>query len=92
MPSGLNVTALFHARCYMSSTPAVGTLFTDPAMTDTTPDFNSVQSLCNTVSAPFVNLRIRTNASRQIRARLTTSASDVYFTLVTDGWIDRRGR
>ncbi|MCB1412592.1 MAG: DUF2793 domain-containing protein [Xanthobacteraceae bacterium] len=92
VPSGLNVTALFHARCYMSSTPAVGTLFTDPAMTDTTPDFNSVQSLCNTVSAPFVNLRIRTNASRQIRARLTTSASDVYFTLVTDGWIDRRGR
>lgn len=93
VPPGVNVIAVFHARCYTTtSASAIATLFTDPAATDTVPDFNIAQQIGNTTLSPFVNLRIRTDTARQIRVRSSFSDSGVGFTLVTDGWVDPRGK
>ncbi len=93
VPPGINVTAIFHARCYTTTlASAVATLFTDPAATDTAPDFNNAQQIGNTTLSPFANLRIRTDTSRQIRVRSSFSDSGVGFTLTTDGWVDPRGK
>jgi hypothetical protein len=93
VPPGINVTAIFHARCYTTTlASAVATLFTDPAATDTAPDFNNAQQIGNTTLSPFANLRIRTDTSRHIRVRSSFSDSGVGFTLATDGWVDPRGK
>ena len=93
VPPGINVTAIFHARCY-TTTPssAVAAIYTDPAASDTAPDFNNAQQIGNTTLAPFANLRIRTDTARQIRVRSNFSDAGVGFTLVTEGWIDPRGK
>lgn len=93
VPPGINVTAIFHARCYTTTAAsATATIFSDPAATDTAPDFNNAQQIGNTTLSPFVNLRIRTDTARQIRVRSNFSDSGVGFTLVTEGWIDPRGK
>jgi hypothetical protein len=93
VPAGINVTAIFHARCFTTTAAsATATIFTDPAATDTAPDFNNAQQIGNTTLSPFANLRIRTDTARQIRVRSSFSDFGVGFTLVTDGWIDPRGR
>ena len=93
VPLSINVTAIFHARCY-TTTPssAVAAIYTDPAASDTAPDFNNAQQIGNTTLAPFANLRIRTDTARQIRVRSNFSDAGVGFTLVTEGWIDPRGK
>jgi hypothetical protein len=93
VPPGVNVVAVFHARSYTTTAgSAVATLFTDPAIADTTPDFSIAQQIGNTALSPFAQLRIRTDMSGRIRVRLNFSDSGVAFTLVTEGWADRRGR
>jgi hypothetical protein len=93
VPSGVNVFAIFHSRnSTVTASTAVATIYTDPAITDTAPDFTNSQQIGNTTLSPFANLRIRTNTSRQIRVRQNFSDASVGFTLVTEGWVDARGR
>ncbi|WP_296741460.1 hypothetical protein [Mesorhizobium sp.] len=93
VPPGINVTAIFHARCSTATaSSAVATIFTDPAIADTAPDFFNSQQIGNTTLSPFANLRVRTNTSRQIRARSNFSDANVALTVVTEGWVDTRGR
>jgi hypothetical protein len=93
VPSGINTFAAFHARCYLTTAGgAVATIFTDPAQTDTAPDFTNSQQIGNTSLSPFSNIQIRTNTSRQIRIRSNFSDATTNLIVVTDGWIDARGR
>lgn len=92
-PLGVQCEAIIHSRSSTSTaSSAVATIYTDPAQTDTVPDFNNSQQIGNTSLGPFANLRIRTDTSSQIRVRLNFSDALVQFTLATDGWVDRRGR
>jgi hypothetical protein len=93
VPLGITSTAIFHYRTAVTTAAsAVATICTDPAQTDTAPDFNNSQQIGNTSISPFTNIRIRTNASSQIRVRLNFSDANTGFTLVTDGWVDTRGK
>lgn len=91
IPSGINIFPIFHARTLtVTASSAVATIFTDPAASDTAPDFNNSQQIGNTSISAFSNLRdVRSNTSRQIRVRINFSDANVTTTVVTDGW---RGR
>lgn len=93
VPMGVNVFAMFHARTITTTTSsAVATIYADPALTDTAPDFNNSQQIPNTTISPYANLRIRTNVSAQIRMRSNFPDSTVTQFLETDGWVDTRGK
>lgn len=86
-PLGLKLPAIIHARGSTTSTP-IATLFTDPAMADTVPDFTFAQQLSNSAFAPYAQLQIGTDVQSQIRARSNLSDANTLLTIVTEGWID----
>lgn len=98
LPTGLNVEALINASARLSSANSLTALFTDLAITDTAPSFEtastgqlSVQGSTATDVASG-QLRIRVNTSAQIRARLSFSDAGTRLHVATQGWYDRRGR
>jgi hypothetical protein len=93
-PLGINVVAIFHSRgATGTAATAIATIFTDPAQTDNgVPDFTTAQHIANTTLSPYAQLRIRTNTSSQIRTRSNFSDANTAFTLVTEGWVDTRGK
>lgn len=94
-PLGINAISKFHARINSSVATFTATLFTDPALTDTTPDIVYAQQIGNTSLSPFAQLQIRTNTSSQIRYRVAQGsgvAADCNVVIVTEGWIDTRGK
>lgn len=98
VPAGIGVTALLHGHMLDNSATAarVG-LITSLGQADTAPTAGGIGQFQTTgasgsVFASCGGLEIPTNTLRQIRARLSAADTDLYLRLVTDGWLDTRGR
>jgi hypothetical protein len=96
VPAGIQVDALIAAHIIDSTaTVAFAVLLTSLDQTDV-----AATGSLYTFAIPAtggnggngVTARIRTNTSRQIRARLSDSASDITLEIFTSGWIDPRGK
>lgn len=86
-PLGLKLIAIFHGRGTTTTSP-IATLFTDPAMADTVPDFSFAQQLSNSTLAPFVSLQVGTDTLSQVRTRSNFSDASTTLFIITEGWID----
>ncbi len=102
VPSGVNVLAMFNAT-YDSGASNVTSLLmylSDLAANDeapvvaAVPDFTFGFAYGSTATEIIIGgtTQVRTNTSQQIRYRVNFSAASTQFTIVTLGWIDRRGR
>lgn len=90
VPVGIKVEAKLLAKI-ATSAAGEGVLVTSPDVTDAAPNASAAPGM-NVITAPaWTPLPpIRTNTSAQVRYR--ASASTVDTLIVTQGWIDRRGR
>jgi len=98
-PSGIKVNALITVVLLTdNATETNHCLITSLDQTDTAPS-SSVYTIvgkntiaASTVTADSVYLSIRTNTSKQVRYRLSTSVADVRIEIMLHGWIDYRGK
>ncbi|TVR11856.1 MAG: hypothetical protein EA385_00600 [Salinarimonadaceae bacterium] len=93
-PTGIEVEALLTATGFNGGGAANHTLITSPSMNDTTPSGTNFtfRGVGSSMSGGSGQLRVRTNASAQIRTRSDVSNANQGLVIVTHGWIDRRGR
>lgn len=79
-----------------SAAPRIHVLITHPAQADTVPTANvktfSIQQNTITNTEGSIHSFFRTNASGQIRVRLSASNAGITTTGTTHGWRDQRGR
>lgn len=98
IPSGVVVDVIMTAMIVdATSTASIAGLVTSVEQTDTVPVIGSLANLhLRTPGAGVAqatsNLVVRTNTSRQVRYRISASDADISFRMLTEGWIDTRGR
>jgi hypothetical protein len=102
VPTGVQVEVLFSSGLRNSSSGvSTGVVWSSLYQQDQAPSETGVplwtggalaSNATGGVRASFVQHRILTNASAQIRSRLTASDANVTLYAVTNGWVDTRGR
>lgn len=100
VPTGVGIQAFGNVTLQTSTTPT-SVLLSDPAANDEAPFATTTSTLAipgftypnvtggTNMGGPFAT---HTDSSARIRYRLSGSAADVKLGVVTQGWIDRRGR
>jgi hypothetical protein len=98
VPPNVNVEAIIQPLVGNAGTASVTYgYFSDPALADVGPSANladtpDIYGGAAGVGIGGSRLRVRTNASQQIRTRLSYSDGSVTLNINTLGWVDRRGR
>jgi hypothetical protein len=94
VPTGIQVNALFNGEM-ISDTAATLGLFTSPDQTSTaanTPAGNFQLDVAVALGADAAQLNIRTNTSGQVRFISSIASPHSTLSIVTQGWVDTRGR
>lgn len=94
VPTGVNVMALLNAEV-VSTTNATDLLFSDLAITDTSPASNAtplgqIRAIANT--SVMGQVQVRTNTSAQVRYRVDNSDAGTVVRAIAVGWFDTRGK
>jgi len=95
VPTNVQVWALVNRIVVTGAGGAVTDLVSSPDQADAAPSLTAAPGATLYVPASSngaTRLQIRTNASGQIRSRLSFSDGSTISRMVTVGWIDRRGR
>lgn len=100
VPTGIVVTALITGGFYQGTSQTVA-YFSALAINDTAPQAPGTASLTGAVSVTaganiaqwiLAPVEVDTNTSAQIRSRLSASGAADRIGVITNGWIDNRGR
>lgn len=98
VPTGIAVDAIFSLGFTSAAGSIARLLVTSPVQTDTAPSatvfdlFTDGEFDPNATGSDSSRFRIRTDALRRIRYRLSLSNAATVVTATTHGWIDTRGR
>lgn len=99
VPTGVQVWAKFNAIYRNVASGAAGyPLFSELDKSDEAPGPNSVANgylsynAAGGVTAGGLAYTIRTNTSAQVRSRISASDTNITLYILTQGWIDRRGK
>lgn len=96
VPTGLKVVAFGNAALFSTATDSLG-LITAPDQADVAPSETAtpladLRADSSSDTADFQHMECRTNISAQIRTRCSFSAATTDLRIVTEGWLDTRGR
>lgn len=99
VPTGIPVEAFGHISLYTTEAPQfIGAYLSDLALADVTPSATGPLTAMIQSQSTAGNYRglgafsVMANASRQIRSKLSFSSAAVTMRILTEGWIDPRGR
>lgn len=90
VPTGVQVTALMVAGVKDTGATAVQLLVSDLAATDTNAYYQTTEWTVNIYG--YVPLQIMTNTSAQVRYRSQNATAGTTVNLITEGWLDARGK
>jgi hypothetical protein len=99
VPTGVKVRALINAGFHGGTTATNSVTITSLDVSDQqgqpiTPPFTGVQTVSGVSSSALMVVphEVRTNASAQVRSRMSSSAAADRLVIITRGWIDSRGK
>jgi hypothetical protein len=94
VPIGVKVRA--HVNVYVQGNVNVGLYISDPDANDELPVVGATAPLsdtyANSTKSEFYRLMEWTNASAQVRSRLSAADASIALAMATLGWVDTRGR
>lgn len=94
VPVGVKVVAIITAQVFNGGTVSNSWYLSDLAQPDTAAGISvySVRTQGSSSGLSVSYLEITTNTSAQIRSRMQSSGSGQGFAILTNGWVDTRGR